>query len=61
MRLSEHWDSYRVFDWGPEMPWADNGLEQVTGKMKTRSRTVRDYKTLVSLFNGLWMAGSSVC
>jgi hypothetical protein len=43
--LSEHWGSYRVFDWQPEVPWTNNGTEQVIGKMKMRSRTVRGYKS----------------
>ena len=41
IRLSEHWASYRVFDWQNDVPWTNNGTEQVIGRMKMRSRTVR--------------------
>jgi len=45
IRLSEHWDSYRVFSWHEEVPWTNNGTEQAIGRMKMRSRTVRGYKS----------------
>jgi transposase-like protein len=61
LRLSEHWDSYRVFDWDKDVPWTNNGTEQVIGKMKMRSRTVRGYKTPAGLLNALWVAGTGVC
>jgi transposase-like protein len=41
IRLSEHWDSYRIFDWQKDVPWTNNGTEQAIGRMKMRSRTVR--------------------
>jgi hypothetical protein len=37
IRLSEHWDSYRVFDWQKDVPWTNNGTEQVIGRMKVLS------------------------
>ncbi len=58
IRLSEHWDSYRVFDWQPEVPWTNNGTEQVIGKMKMRSRTVRGYKSWQGMWAALLLAGS---
>jgi hypothetical protein len=39
IRLSEHWESYRLFDWQPEVPWTNYGTEQAIGRMKMRSRT----------------------
>jgi len=45
IRLSEHWASYRIFDWQPDVLWTNNVIEQVIGRMKMRSRTVRGYKT----------------
>jgi hypothetical protein len=60
LRLSEHWSTYRIFDWQPEVPWTNNGSEQVIGRMKVRSRTVRGYKTKNGLLNGLMLAGSRV-
>jgi hypothetical protein len=29
------------FDWQVDMPWTNNGTEQVIGRMKVRSKTVR--------------------
>jgi len=60
IRLSEHWSSYRIFDWQPEVPWTNNGTEQVIGRMKMRSRTVRGYKTKAGMLAGLIVSGSSV-
>ncbi len=60
LRLSEHWPQYRVFDWQPDVPWTNNGTEQVIGRMKMRSRTVRGYKTQPGLLNGLMLAGTSL-
>jgi transposase-like protein len=61
IRLSEHWPSYRVFDWQKEVPWTNNGTEQVIGRMKMRSRTVRGYKSKDGMLAGLMAAGSGVC
>jgi hypothetical protein len=61
IRLSEHWESYRIFDWQPEVPWTNNATEQVIGRMKVRSRTVRGYKTRSGLLAGLMAAGSGMC
>jgi hypothetical protein len=60
LRLSEHWPTYRIFDWQPQVPWTNNGTEQVIGRMKIRSRTVRGYKNKNGLLNGLMLAGSWV-
>jgi hypothetical protein len=61
IRLSEHWENYRVFDWDKEVPWTNNTTEQVIGRMKLRSCTVQGYKTKSGLLNGLLVAGSGVC
>jgi hypothetical protein len=45
IRLSEHWDSYWVFDWDKDVPWTNSGTEQAIGRMKMRSGTVRGYKS----------------
>ncbi len=60
IRLSEHWSHYRVFDWQKDVPWTNNGTEQVIGKMKVRSKTVRGYKTKPGMLTGLMLAGSGV-
>jgi hypothetical protein len=60
IRLSEHWDSYRVFDWQPEVPWINNGTAQVIGRMKMRSRTVRGYKSWHGMQAALMLTGSEL-
>jgi transposase-like protein len=61
IRLSQHWNHYRVFDWHKEVPWTNNITEQVIGKMKVRSRTVRGYKSRSGLLNGLLVSASITC
>ncbi len=60
IRLSEHWDSYRVFDWDKEVPWTNNGTERVIGQMKMRSRTVRGYKSWQGMQAALLLSGSGL-
>lgn len=57
IRLSENWHRYRVFDWQPDVPWTNNGTEQIIGKMKMRSRTVRGYKSTRGMLGALLLAG----
>jgi hypothetical protein len=60
IRLSEHWASYRVFDWQKDMPWTNNGTEQAIGRMQMRSRTVRGYKSWPGMWAGFLLSGSGV-
>lgn len=60
IRLSEHWPSYRVFDWDKDVPWTNNGTEQVIGRMKMRSRTVRGYKSWPGMHAAVMLAGSGM-
>jgi len=57
IRLSEHWDSYRVFTWQNGVPWTNNGTEQAIGRMKMRARTVRGYKSWRGMQAGLLLSG----
>lgn len=41
IRLSQDWHTYRVFDQDKKVTWTNNATEQVIGRMKMRSRTVR--------------------
>jgi hypothetical protein len=52
IRLSARWHKFRVFDWHRDVPWTNNGTEQIIGRMKVRSRTVRGYKS----WHGMWAA-----
>jgi transposase-like protein len=58
IRLSEHWPTYRVFDWDKDVPWTNNATEQAIGRMKMRSRTVRGYKSWQGMWAGLMLSGS---
>ena len=58
IRLSEHWPSYRVFDWDRDVPWTNNGTEQAIGRMQMRSRTVRGYKSWSGLKAAFLLSGS---
>ena len=58
IRMSEHWPNDRVFAYQKDVPWTNNGTEQIIGRMKMRSRTVRGYKTKPGMLNGLMLAGS---
>jgi transposase-like protein len=58
IRLSEAWDNYCTFYSDPEIPWTNNGTEQVIGRMKMRARTVRGYKTWPGMQTGLLLAGT---
>jgi hypothetical protein len=57
IRLSENWRRFRVFDWQPGVPWTNNLTEQAIGRMKMRARTVRGYKSISGMLNGLFLAG----
>lgn len=58
--LSEHWPAYRVFDWDKDVPWTNNGTEQVIGRMKMRSRTVRGYESGAGMSAALLLSGSGL-
>jgi transposase-like protein len=60
IRLSEHWGSYRVFDWDKDVPWTNNGTEQAIGRMKIRSRTVRGYKSWQGMQAAFLLTGSGL-
>jgi len=49
---------YRVFDWQKDVPWTNDGTEQVIGRMKVRSRTMRGYKTKSGMLSGVMLTGS---
>lgn len=58
IRLSEAWENYCAFYSDPDVPWTNNGTEQVIGRMKMRARTVRGYKTWPGMQTGLMLAGT---
>ncbi|MCK5430372.1 MAG: hypothetical protein KAI94_12915 [Anaerolineales bacterium] len=60
IRLSEHWRSYRVFDWQKRVPWINNGSEQAIGRMKMCSCAVRGYKSWRGMQAAFWLTGSGL-
>lgn len=58
IRLSEAWPNYCTFYSDPDIPWTNNGTEQVIGRMKMRARTVRGYKSWPGMQTGLMLAGT---
>lgn len=60
LRLSEHWSSYRLFAREAGIPWTNNGTEQVIGRIRVRSRTVRGYKSWEGMWAGLMLSGCGV-
>ena len=60
IRLSEHWERYRVFYWHNDVPWTNNGTEQTIGRMKMRSRTVRGYKSWLGMWAAFHLSGSGI-
>lgn len=60
IRMSEHWDSYRVFDWQKDVPWTNNATEQAIGRVQMRSRTVRGYKSWPGIWAAWMLTGSGV-
>jgi Transposase IS66 family len=60
IRLSEHWPSYRGFDWDQDVPWTNNRSEQVIERIKMRSRRVRGYKSWPGMHATAMLAGSGM-
>ena len=60
IQMTEHKSCFRTFAWQKDVPWTNNGTEQIIGRMKMRSRTVRGYKTKSGMLAGLMLAGSGV-
>ena len=52
--------NHRVSNWDKDVPWTNNGTEQVIGRMKVRSKIVRGYKTESGMLAGLMLAGSGM-
>jgi transposase-like protein len=45
LRLSNDWKRYIAFYDDPDIPWTNNRTEQIIGRMKSRGRRVRGYKS----------------
>jgi transposase-like protein len=56
LRLSRDWERYIEFYGDPGIPWTNNQTEQMIGRLKSRAKRVRGYKTSVGLLNGSMVA-----
>ena len=52
LRLSRDWERYIEFYGDPGVPWTNNRTEQMIGRMKSRAKRVRGYKSSAGLLNG---------
>lgn len=59
LRLSRDWERYIEFYGDPGIPWTNNRTEQMIGRMKSRAKRVRGYKTGEGLLNGSVVASQA--
>lgn len=60
LRLSERWSKYRLYLSEVGIPGTNNLTEQVVGRLKIRSKSVRGYKAWVGVEAGLFLANCGV-
>jgi len=56
LRLSQDWGSYIAFYDDPGIPWTNNRTEQIIGRLKSRAKRVRGYKSTDGLLAGSLVA-----
>jgi len=56
LRLSRDWENYIEFYSDPGIPWTNNRAEQTIGRLKSRAKRVRGYKTTQGLLMGSLVA-----
>ena len=56
LRLSRDWERYMEFYHDPGIPWTNNRTEQIIGRLKSRAKHVRGYKTTDGLLAGSLVA-----
>ncbi|HXF84498.1 MAG TPA: hypothetical protein VNK49_03835 [Anaerolineales bacterium] len=56
LRLSQNWQRYIEFYHDAGIPWTNNGTEQAIGRLKSRAKRVRGYKTTEGLLAGSLVA-----
>ena len=52
IRLSEHIEAYRLYDWQPDVNWINNTNEQVIERMKLGSLPCGESKTSADCWQG---------
>jgi transposase-like protein len=60
LRLSDNWPSYRLFLEQDDVPATNNATERTIGRWRTRSRSVRGFKSWPGLVNAFTLCNSPV-
>ena len=58
LRLSEHWTRYRLYQERSDVPRTNNRAEQAIGRWRTRSRSVRGFKSAAGLQSAFWVCAN---
>ena len=58
LRLSEHWTKYRLYQERSDVPRTNNRTEQAIGRWRTRSRSVRGFKSASGLQSAFWVCAN---
>ena len=58
LRLSEHWGRYRLYQERSDVPRTNNRTEQAIGRWRTRSRSVRGFKSAGGLQSAFWVCAN---
>jgi hypothetical protein len=58
LRLSEHWGRYRLYQERSDVPRTNNRTEQAIGRWRTRSRSVRGFKSASGLQSAFWVCAN---
>jgi len=58
LHLSEHWSKYRLYQERSDVPRTNNRTEQAIGRWRTRSRSVRGFKSSSGLHSAFWVCAN---
>jgi transposase-like protein len=58
LRLCEHWEKYRLYQERLDVPRTNNRTEQAIGRWRTRSRSVRGFKSAPGLQSAFWVCAN---
>jgi transposase-like protein/DNA-directed RNA polymerase subunit RPC12/RpoP len=59
LRLCTHWERYTLYQHADDIPATNNRTEQAIGRWRTRSRSVRGFKSAAGLQSAFWLCASS--
>ena len=58
LHLSEHWSEYRLYQERTDVPHTNNRTEQAIGRWRTRSRSVRGFKSAPGWQSAFWVCAN---